>query len=242
MNTILKTLSRPVVAGLGAVALYAATLMFPSHASAADAPWTNTFNMGTISATSSTFNKWDPKAGGSFGASFVFKNNEIGVLNASGLGQAGYMNYTRKSPERYSYSNANLFQNNYTFALDKASSFALNIGLGIDTAVIAAFEGPLAISLSSKTGYTWNGTITGASWEKIWGNLEAGDYTLSISGKYGADGRGAESFIQGYSATFLAGEAQPGDVPLPAALVLLGTALAGAGVYGRRKATAARAA
>lgn len=242
MNTILKTLSRPLAAGLGAFVLYAATLVLPSQASAADAPWTNTFNLGTITTTSPTFKDWDPADGGSFGAAFVFKDNDTGVLNASGYSQSGFLNYTRRSPEPYSYSNANLFQNNYTFSLDKASSLALNIGLSVDSSAVAAFESALSISLTGKNGYSWQGTIAGASWEKIWGNLEAGDYTLSISGKYGANGRGAEGFIQGYDAVFAAGEAQPGDVPLPAALVLLGTALAGAGVYGRRKTKVAQAA
>ncbi|MBE1236927.1 hypothetical protein IHV25_04605 [Phaeovibrio sulfidiphilus] len=87
-------------------------------------------------------------------------------------------------------------------------------------------------------GVNWTGVLDGKAGmgdlSAVWAYLESGDYVLSLSGTIGGfldgslDGLDFRGQYAGFSVTF-------SDVPLPGALVLLGTALAGAGAVARRR-------
>ncbi|MBE1236743.1 VPLPA-CTERM sorting domain-containing protein [Phaeovibrio sulfidiphilus] len=129
------------------------------------------------------------------------------------------------------------FTNTYDFSLHKDSSLNLALNLTGKDGTQTSFAGEsLTVRLTGKNGFSFTETFGGVNWSHIWGNLKAGDYTLSISGQYGLDAKCTrDGFLQGYQGSFSVGDATPGDVPLPGALILLGSALAGAGAWGRRK-------
>lgn len=83
-----------------------------------------------------------------------------------------------------------------------------------------------------------NGQSQNGGWLINFSGLEQGNYRLSLSGEVGLVHPDVEKYFQGqsYLVELAAGNAgDPSQVPLPGALVLLGTALAGGGVMMRRK-------
>ncbi|MBE1237801.1 hypothetical protein IHV25_09095 [Phaeovibrio sulfidiphilus] len=136
------------------------------------------------------------------------------------------------------------FTNTYTFSLERSSNLSMNLFSGEEAVrrgfLSSGYEGllnnSLLITLTGDNGFSETRKVTAATWSSVWSDLAAGNYTLSIAGKYGyklmPDYNGL--LVQGYGGEFNISDAAPGDVPLPGALVLLGTALAGAGAYGRR--------
>lgn len=87
-------------------------------------------------------------------------------------------------------------------------------------------------------GVSWTGIVDGKSGAEslsaVWAYLERGDYVLTMSGMIGGFGTGSLDGLdfRGQYASF---DVRFNDVPLPGALVLFGTALAGAGAIGRRR-------
>ncbi|MBE1236742.1 VPLPA-CTERM sorting domain-containing protein [Phaeovibrio sulfidiphilus] len=203
------------------------------------------FDLGTISKEG-TGGHWKPSAGGKFTATYTSATIVgTGPVAAFGTarGEKGYSEVKASLGGVSFHKPSKSFTNTYAFSLHKDSSLNLDLAVGkyaVETnhlgAATAFVNNSLTVTLTGKNGFTESLTVTGGKWSNLWGKLKAGDYVLSISGEYGFEkAKVLGAFHQGYAGSFQVGDVQPGDVPLPGALVLLGTALAGAGVWGRRK-------
>ncbi|MBE1237802.1 hypothetical protein IHV25_09100 [Phaeovibrio sulfidiphilus] len=237
---------------LRVAAILFTVMLVPSAANAAVVGGT-TINLGALKGTG-TVN--EATQVGTFNSTFSAKLNFSGSEDLSIVSSArgafgtpsgrGYgMGISAGSPSV-------AFTNNYTFSLERASNLSMNVFNGYEAVrrglLAPGFQGlynnTFQVTLTGDNGFSQTRDVTAASWAAVWSDLAAGNYTLSISGRYGYQRISSMSgmLLQGYGGVFNISDAAPGDVPLPGALILLGTAITGAGVWGRRRTRKTRAA
>ncbi|MBE1236902.1 hypothetical protein IHV25_04480 [Phaeovibrio sulfidiphilus] len=227
--------NRLLGAVLGAIALLASTAFAPATASAAD----YSLNMGSFG-----------QAGKPWDASTVVLNGEFWRP----FERESVKHYLwGKRPDRTTWetsfysapkgsgNTAATFSDAYSFSLKTAASMAFSLRLW-ENSTRDFTDGLLSVKLEGPNGFLRTSDVSTAErFSTLWANLEAGNYVLRISGAYTPEinpERG--KFHIGYVSGMTFSEPL-GDVPLPGALVLLGTALAGAGITARRTAKAAKA-
>ncbi|MBE1237152.1 hypothetical protein IHV25_05760 [Phaeovibrio sulfidiphilus] len=207
--------ARPaLVAALGALALILTSLASPSSAWAA---YVKDVDLGNISVKTDT---WNPEEN-IVRISAHFNFDGAGGVRGSVLNSSGQSRWSDRT------QTGSQFTMNYRFSL-------------YDQASIALFGGNVIKGVT----HEYNVTLTGPEGDVVYSGLstkipllsglKGGEYVLTFDGKVPSP----KDMIFEFSMSTFGGT--PGDVPLPGALVLLGTAVAGAGVVARRRAARAK--
>ncbi|MBE1236901.1 hypothetical protein IHV25_04475 [Phaeovibrio sulfidiphilus] len=228
--------SRSALSGLlfGAAALFASAVFAPATAEARD----YRIKLGSFSTSLSERDANGAQLTGIF-QKYDNKKDLLHLVAGKKAGSDSWLTEVFTAPVP-SGSNQE-FSDSYSFSLKTGATLSLTLSLGAQSLDVA--DKTLIVRLTRadgtqdvRTAGTHNTSL------HVFSNLAAGDYTMSIAGAYGAEGKSLDltGYRVSYDASMSFGE-PVGDVPLPGALVLLGTALAGAGVTARRKAKAAKA-
>lgn len=210
-------------AALGALALLVGSFSMTSVAGAA---FVQDVDLGNISVRTET---WNPSTDSVVLGLWFNRQNQPGI--------SGF-NVTRDGEVKWDDASArgSEYTVNYNFSLYHGGTLTMN-GPGFQVGPFSAYQ---TLTLTGPDGkVVFHNPELASTWNQnrfpTLSQLQGGDYVLSISGK--APTLGTAYFYMSLNAD--GGSAlppsQPGDVPLPGALLLLGTALAGAGLYGRKK-------
>ncbi|MBE1237198.1 VPLPA-CTERM sorting domain-containing protein [Phaeovibrio sulfidiphilus] len=199
-------------------------------------------DLGVISKTTKTSDGvYDPKTGGTLFAKYAStatgKTEGTTVLQAFTEGPKGRVKAPKAEQGLWDQDRKRSFRNVYKFSLHETAS--LKLDLTRLSPGVNSWDNFMNVVLEDKNGNTiFSKNVGMVDWSHTWSKLAAGEYSLVLRGNYGfmnASGDFDREMLHGYNAKFSVDSPNPGDVPLPGALILLGTALAGAGVYGRRK-------
>ncbi|MBE1237150.1 hypothetical protein IHV25_05750 [Phaeovibrio sulfidiphilus] len=206
-------------AALGVLGLFAAMLATPDSAEAA---YVRDVDLGNISVKTDT---WDPSVDKASSV-LKFRYGENKRVEGSTWTAAGETVWTDP------IARGENFTINYRFSLYDQASIKFYGGI-VD-------DGRMWSRDITLTGPDGTVLYSGPSLKlDTLSNLAGGNYVLSLSGSHSA--YTTDYYYYYLSLNAFGGNApEPGDVPLPGALLLFGSALAGAGVVARRRAAKAK--